>query len=267
MDAEKLPEYLLLEFERRGTNQITLLKPRPDKDEDPPREVPKAWVGVATQPVLTKLARQLGAPESLGFRITRVYPGTLAAQSDLKIGDIIIAVNGERLTPRGMQDAGLFQRELRRLDIDSQATLSVLRRGEKLEVPVKLERTRITPQEARRDRNPDFEMTVRELTFFDRDENRWSDDIKGVLVESVESAGWADLGGIRSGDLIQRIGDDEITGLPAYRAAMEKVGKEQPERVVVVVLRGARTRFQYLEPDWRPVVAEKQAAAGQEQKQ
>ena len=260
MARDPLPEYLLIEFDRSGKNQVTLLKPKPDDDEDPPREVPKAWIGVATQPVIDKLAKELGHPEELGYRITRVYPNTRAAGSDLKVGDIITALNGQPLQPRGMQDAGLFNRQLRKLDIDAEAKLTVFRDGEKLDVPVALERTRITPQEARRDRNRDFELTVREITFFDRDDNRWTEDTKGVIVEMVEDAGWAGLGGLESDDLIQRINDKPIKGLKSYRRVMKKIGEEQPKRVVFVVLRGSQTRFQFVEPEWKPQL-DKDAAA------
>src|SRR5207248_10782129 len=45
MAREPLPEYLLVQFDRSGKNHITLLKPKPEKEDDPPREVPKAWIG------------------------------------------------------------------------------------------------------------------------------------------------------------------------------------------------------------------------------
>lgn len=151
-----------------------------------------------------------------------------------------------------MQDAGLFNRQLRKLDIDSEAKLSVLRGDEKMEITVALERTRIAPAEARKDRNRDFEMTVREITFFDRDDNRWSVDTKGVIVEMVEDAGWASLGGLESDDLIQQINGKPIKGLKSYRREMKKISEEQPKRVVFVVLRGASTRFQFVEPEWKP---------------
>ena len=270
MGRDKLPEYLLVGFDRGGKNQITLLKPKPDKDEDPPREVAKAWIGVATQPIVKKLAEQLGHPDKLGFRVTRVYPGTIASTSGLRVGDIIIELNGEKLKPRGMEDVYLFQRKVRRLQIDDQAKLTVLRGDEVQEIPIKLERTRLTPEEARQDRNRDFDLTVREVTFFDRDENRWDEDVDGVLVTGVEPAGWAALGGLRPGDLIQRIGDHEIRGITSYRQAMETITKEQPERVVFVVLRGVRTHFQFVEPDWKPITgdqtdnAESDGAGGEE---
>jgi serine protease Do len=265
MDSDPLPEWLLVEFDRRGKNNVTLVKPKRDKDENPPPEVRKAWLGIATQPVLKKLAENLGHPGQRGFRITRVYPKTLAAQTDLRAGDVILALNGDKVSPRGMQDTGLLARRIRKLDIDGEATLTVLRGGETHDVAVRLEPTRITPAEALRDRNDDFELSVREVTFFDRDENRWDENVQGVLVERVESGGWAGLGNIESGDLLQRIDDHPITDLKTYRDAMEKVTQAQPQRVVFVVLRGVRTHFQYVEPDWKPVASDESEGDANEQ--
>jgi serine protease Do len=254
MARQPLPDYVLVEFDRHGQDQVTLLKPKPDEEVDPPREVRKAWLGVATQPMLKDLAAQLGYPGRTGFRITRVYPGTQAAKSGLRVGDVVVALNDEELAPRNVQDAGLLARQVRRLDIDGEATLGVLRDGGEQPIAVKLEPTRLTPEEARRDRNRDFDLTVRELTFFDRDQNRWDDDVTGVLVEQVEDAGWAGLGGIQPGDLIQQIEGQPVRGLESYRRIMAAIHAQQPERVVFVVLRGVRTHFQFVEPDWNPVV-------------
>ncbi|MFN0010858.1 MAG: PDZ domain-containing protein [Phycisphaerales bacterium] len=254
MDQETIPEHLLVEFERRGKNQVTVIKPRPDKPQDPPREAAKAWLGVATQPVLRELADQLGSGELQGFRVTRVYPKTRAADSELKVGDIVTAINGERVQPRGMQDAGLLSRKIRNQKIDDQAKLTVMRGTEKKEIDVSLERTRIGPEEARRDENKDFELSVRELTFFDRDDNKWDDSVQGVLVSSAERAGWAALGGLFPGDLIQRIDEAVITDILTYRKAMEAIAKKQPERITFVVLRGTRTSYRFVEPEWKPTL-------------
>jgi len=249
---DPLPEFVVVEFDRRGKNQVTLVKPRPDKKEDPAREVPKAWLGISTQPVLKDLSQQLGLNGQTGFRVTRVYPGTLAAKSDLKVGDIITAIGTDSVSPRTMQDAGLLQRAIRRMSIDTATTLSVIREGSKVEVPVTLERTRIGPEEALRDQNKDFELSVRELTFFDRDDFRWGDDVQGVLVENVERAGWAGMAGVAPGDLIQAIDGIEVTDIPTYRKAMEDIARRQPTKVTIVVLRWNRTFYYFAEPDWKP---------------
>lgn len=270
--TDPLPEFVTVEFDSNGRNMVTLLKPRADKREDPPRELPKAWIGITTQPVLRELARELGTPEAIGFRVTRIYPGTVATASELKVGDIITEINGDSVQPRGMQDAGMLNRKIRQLRSGENATLTVIRDGKPQELALELERTKLAPEEALRDTNRDFEMTVRELTFFDRDDRRWSEDTNGVLVENVENVGWAGMAGIFYGDLIQRIDTMPITDLASYRKAMEDVAKRQPERVTFVVLRGLRTQFKFAEPDWAPVVdeapdaekaAEKDAAADQ----
>jgi serine protease Do len=150
--------------------------------------------------------------------------------------------------------------------MDGEAKLTVLRDGAPQEVTVPLEATRLTAEEARRERNRDFELTVREVTFFDRDENRWSDDVAGVLVEQVEAAGWAGLGGLRAGDLIQRVDGQATSDIDAYRKVMAGIAERQPERVVFVVLRDVRTHFQYVEPDWVPTARKAEAEKGGEDK-
>lgn len=254
MDSPTIPEFLLIQFDRRGKNQVTLIKPRPKKDSDRPREAAKAWIGIATQPVLRQLASFVNAEGQTGFRITRIYPRTLAAESGLKVGDIITAINDTRLAPRGMQDALLLDRQIERLPINQDATIAVIREGKPASVTLKTERTRLRSNEVNTDTNKDFELSVRELTFFDRDENRWDDSVQGVMITSSDRAGWAGQGGLFPGDLIQRIDNAPVTDLASYRAAMEAVGKAQPERVSFFILRGTRTYFKFVEPEWKPTV-------------
>jgi serine protease Do len=251
MDLEELPEHLLIEFERDGKSHLTLVKPKLDENDDPPRDVRKAWIGIATQPIVQKLAKKLGHPDQPGWRITRVYPRSAAAGSDLKVGDIVVGLNGEALRLKGIQDAGLLSRKIKKLEIGDEATVTVLRSGETLDVTVPLEKSHYSSTEARRFENREFELTVRNVTFFDRDENQWEPDVKGVLIESVESGGWAGLGGLRPGDLIQRVDDTVIRGRKGFRKVLEKVTEDKPERVVFVVLRGIQTRFQFVEPEWK----------------
>lgn len=257
MAMDPLPEYVLIEFDRQGKNHLTLVKPKPDEPDDPPRDIRKAWVGIATQPIVEKLAKRLGHDDKPGFRITRVYPRTMAADSDLQVGDIIVALNGQKLRIKGMQDAGLLARQIKKLEVGGEATLTVIRDSKTLDIKVRLEPTRYGPSESRRTEDKDFEMTVRNITFFDRDDNLWEKDVKGVIVEQAESGGWAALGGIQPGDLIQKIDDHVIKSRTSFRKAMEDIKKRQPERVVFLVLRGIQTRFQFVEPEWKPELDDK----------
>jgi serine protease Do len=249
------PTEWLFEFSRRERNQITLLKSRKNKGTGVSLEVAKAWIGIAVQPVVANLAKHLGIPGSNGFRITRVYPGTLAEQSDLETGDIIVKLNGDALRPNGRQDAGMLHRQVRRLEIGDTATVTVLRDGTEQDISLTLERTRLTASEVEREINEDFGFTLRGLTFFDRDENRWPNDLKGLLIEKVERAGWAQLGGLRARDLVLSIDGQAVENLRQFRDIMDSVTRSRKERIIFVVLRGVETRFQYIEPDWAPQVS------------
>jgi serine protease Do len=257
VDAENGPETLLFEFDRRGENQLTIVKAKREKEDDPPREVPKGWIGVATQPLTQELATKLGTQDVRGFRVARVYPGTQAEKAGLKVGDVVTAINGDSCVPQGIQDAALFARMARRLTIGETTELELWRDGKKQSLKVPVERTRLTQSEARRDRNTDFDMTVRELTFFDRDDLRLAPETKGVLITGVDPAGWAGIGGLRTGDLVQSVDGRDVKDLASYRDAMTAVTKARPSRVVFVIQRGVRTRYQFLEPDWKPASAQK----------
>jgi len=246
---------LLVYINREGKRIIALLEPRDDKNEDPPRELPKAWIGIATQPLTPKLARQI-EPSAPGFRVTRVYPDTNAAAAGLQVGDIVYQIGDQVIAPRRIDDAGLFDLYVRRLDIGDDVTLKLLRDGKQKEITIELEATRYGAAEARRDTDRDFEMTVRELTFFDRDEARLPDEVTGVGVIQVEQAGWAGIGGLRPGDIILRIRDHDIKGIKSYRQAIAEIKEQQPQRVVFVVLRGVSTKYLFIEPDWKPEAVE-----------
>ncbi len=249
---DERPESMLVEFDRNGKSYITMLDTEEKPTPNPPRDLPKAWLGVATQPVVPELAQKMGLSEPGGFRITRVYPKTSAGESDLKAGDVIIGVNDEDVKPRVAEQAGLFIRAIRELSIGDQATIRVLREGEILDIPVELERSRTTPDEARRVSNGDFGLTVRAVTFFDRDDNRWDDDVKGVIVVSTDSAGWAEVAGITSGSLIRKINGEDIKSTRDFEKVMDTIDTEQPDRVVFEVLRGYESSFKFVEPSWKP---------------
>jgi S1-C subfamily serine protease len=131
-------------------------------------------------------------------------------------------------------------------------SIKIIRDGKPETLDVSMEKTRLSASEAKRDENKDFELSVREITFFDRDEVQWDESVKGVLVTSVENVGWAGLAGVQGGDLIQKIAGTEITSIEDFRKTMERLANEQPERVVFVVLRYTRTAFLFAEPEWKP---------------
>ena len=68
-----------------------------------------------------------------------------------------------------------------------------------------LEETPTTAAEVATAADEILEYKVRAITFSDRVENRWPRDQAGVVVIEVTSGGWANLAGLRPGDLILRL--------------------------------------------------------------
>jgi serine protease Do len=66
---------------------------------------------------------------------------------------------------------------------------------------------------------------------------------QGVLVESVERAGWADLGGLKADDLIKAVGETEVGTLDEYRRARDAVVASDRRWLVLLVQRGGQTVF------------------------
>lgn len=250
MTREPTPKWVVIEFRRGGERMISALAPRPDDPMQPPRELPTAWAGIETQPVYPDLAKELGHPDETGFRVTRIYPRTTAAECGLQVGDLIVGLNGSELRARNPQDAGLFRQRIRQLSIGSEGVFRYLRAGEIGEATMVFERSRITAAEAARARDRDFEVEVREITFFDRADKEWDDAKQGVIVQFVESAGWAGLAGMQAGDLLLRIGDRAVSNVREFKIVMEQLRDERPERVVFLVERGVQTRLLYAEPEW-----------------
>jgi len=242
---------VLVAFDRRGKSYLTLLKPRnPSEAAAAPREILKPWMGIATQPILGEIGETLGSADARGYRITRVYPSTAASAAGLRVGDIILAIDHERLVPRDLEDSSLLDRRIRSLEIGQTIGLTILRDGKTDEKTVGLERNLITPPEARRELNGDLGLTAREMTFFDSDENGWSRDVHGVIVEEIEPAGSAALAGLRLSDLIQKIGGRDIRDLQGFREALMSIAAARPQRLPVIVLRGAGTHLLFIETAW-----------------
>ncbi len=244
-------EDLVLEFERRGKRYLSLLRPNRGTEVNKPAKIQKAWLGVVTQPFGRSLAERLGQPP--GLRLIHVYPGTEAAKAGLRAGDIVLAVAETPLRARDLEDGDFLARRIRSFDIGEQIVLEISREGHTQKIPVVLEAPHTRPEEAQRYADQNLELTVRELTFFDRDEYRWGSEVRGVMVAQAVAVGAGSLGGIRPGDLLEQFGDWPVDDLASFEEAVQALERLRPESVEIVVRRGARTFLEHVRLEWEPV--------------
>ncbi|MCS6922975.1 MAG: PDZ domain-containing protein [Fimbriimonadales bacterium] len=253
IEAYKDTEHIPIVFQRRMETLITVIRNRPPSPPSPSAELPKAWLGVRTQVITQPVAQALGDPNLKGFRITEVLPYTEASKAGLQVGDLILALNGEPLEAFRSQDARDLERRIERLDIGSEATLTIMRNGERIEVRVKLEPNPAAAEVARSVQQSELDFAVRDITALDRMRNRWREDQQGVLVVDVPNGGWAQLGGLRIGDLILAINEQLVQNIEDFQQVMRTVVDQQPAVVILKVLRDRETSFVFIEPDWKAI--------------
>jgi serine protease Do/serine protease DegQ len=218
--------------------------------EDPGLEATKAWLPIETQVISREIAAQINQKDAKGFYVTRVYPGHTADRAGIKQGDIIVAVDDEKLSADAPEHEEDLSTLVRQYDPGVTVKLAVLRDRERRVVPVELERSPRLRREMKKYRNEDFEFAARDIAFHDRAEEEWSSNQAGVLVEDVQSGSWAELGSLQEEDLILEVDGQKVPNVEQLRPLMEKIAADKKRFVVMKVMRGIHTHFLEFEPKW-----------------
>ncbi len=205
----------------------------------------KAWLGAASQPLTPKLAARLGIKSEGGARLTRDLPeGTQAEAADLRVGDVILALDGMEVTaPAPEPTRTCLTRQIRQYKAGTQAVVTLWRDGKKKSTCRWC--LRFTPP--RRTSCLGGRMCASSSPFA-----RWplksgslvlEPETGGVLVENAVQAGWANLAGLHEDDLIQQADGKPVATVDGLRQAREDAVRLNHEWWVLLVERRGRTLF------------------------
>jgi serine protease Do len=221
-----------------------------DQAHTPLPELAKAWVGVEVQPVTGSLAKEFGLA-SPGFRITRVYPGSPLAAAGARIGDLVVAIDGEPLKPANDSSAEGFDQRVRDLEPAATTSFAIVRDGQPRELAVKLVDSPVETSGLRTLAVTRLRAQLRELGFYDRVSARLPQDSRGVIVDGVESGGAAGLAHLRRGDVIVRLGTRPVETPAQLSQALDgELASSRDELIPLQVIRGGDVRILYLERYW-----------------
>jgi serine protease Do len=198
-------------------------------------KIVRGYLGVDPQEVTPELAQAFKLPGNTGALIGQVVPDSPAAAAGVKEGDVIVEVNGKRIT-----DPRHLRLTISQLAPKSKATLKVIRDGK--------ERTLTATLGALAGDNPSEEpadnrdskvehldgVEVSDLDNQTRRQLGIPDRIQGALVTKVEPDSKAHEAGLQEGDVIL-----EIDRQPVKDAehAVELSEKAKGDRVLVRVFR------------------------------
>jgi serine protease Do len=172
--------------------------------------VTRGYVGVGAQTVSPAMAKVLHLPESSGALLASVESGSPAAKAGLKPGDVVEAVNGQKIaTPHDLS--------LRVADVAPgvDAKLTILRDGKDQDVNVKMgqlpaDKTVSGPPVEHPSHNQ-LGLGLSPLTPDTRDQLQVPDGQDGALVRTVRSGSAADEAGLRPGDIIVGVGNQDVS--------------------------------------------------------
>ena len=102
------PQSVLVTFDRDGEEILTVVKVGPEEKASKPKRSEKAWLGIDTQVLSRDLAEVLGLKGKKGVRVTRVHSGTTAESAGMKIGDVILKLDGQVINASRPEDESIF---------------------------------------------------------------------------------------------------------------------------------------------------------------
>jgi len=170
--------------------------------------VQRPWLGMDVQSVDSDLARGLGLERPRGAVIVRVKPEGPADEAGLREGDVILAVDGRKVS-----DADALRYRLVTKGVDSEAAFKVWRSGDEITARIRLRRPPEAPPRntTKLDGSHPFSgATVENLSPAVAAELR-IEETSGVVIRETDSYSTARQIGLRPGDIILEINQERIS--------------------------------------------------------
>lgn len=201
-------------------------------------EVVRGYLGVQIQPVTPEIAEAVGLDDPHGALVADVVPGSPAAEAGIEPGDVILEYAGEEVAePR------LLSRAVAATEVGSEREVVILRGGERRPLEVEIARLEAEADMAAAEGAPmpdtgvagPLGLELSELTPELRRDFGIGDEAQGVVVTHVERGSIAAEQGFQPGDVIRRVGGEEVDTPEEVSAAIEAA--RQADRDAVLVLR------------------------------
>jgi serine protease Do len=209
-------------------------------------QVKRGWLGVHIQGVTDEIAETLGLKQATGALVASVIKGGPAEKAKIQAGDVVLKFDGRNVT------------EMRRLprlvadtEVGKKVPVVVWREGKEVRLDVAVgqleEETKVAARagtgkggDKRSDDGlalGDIGLTVAEAAPRVRERFKIEKDVKGVIVTGVNDSGPAAEKGIRPGDVIVEVGQQEVSK-PADVAARIQEAKKAGKKSILLLVEG-----------------------------
>ncbi len=197
--------------------------------------VTRGWLGVMIQEITAELSQQFGLEEPRGALVSEVVTGGPAQKAGLKRGDVIVEFDGEVI-----EKMNELPREVAEHRPGTVVNVGVLRSGKRMTLEVTLGELPDDNRPGDMQVQEELGLTVQEVTP-ELQQHLGLDTASGVVISGVEPGSPAAEGGLRRGDLVLELNQQEITGLDEYHTALRETNGR--ESVLFLVRRGQGTLY------------------------
>ena len=202
-------------------------------------KVDRGWLGIAMQPMTPTLAAALGHPDAKGVIVDKVEADSPAAKAKLQQGDVITAFNGAAI--QNPRDLAL---DVANTASGSTAKVTVLRDGHESVMDVTIggqpkEMASAAPASS----DAPVGMALAPLTHDARDQLGLDPSVKGVVVAEVTPGSPAEESGVRSGDVIVKVGNQAVASPAEAVDNIHAAEHDKKEAVPLLVMREGTTYY------------------------
>lgn len=206
-------------------------------------EVKRGWLGVHIQQVTDEIAESLGLKTTEGALVASVIENGPASKSDIKAGDVILTFNGKRV-----EEMRMLPKIVADTEVNKAVKVEIWRGGKMVTLDVKIgeleEDAQVAAKVDAQDESKagqqhidDLGLTLSSVTDSLRERYKLEEKSKGVIITKVDEDSPAAEKGIRAGDLIVEIGQEEVS-TPQQIITKVTEAKKQGRKSVLLLLEG-----------------------------
>lgn len=211
-------------------------------------KVHRGQLGVVIQNITEDLAKTLELPDNKGVIVGSVKPGSAADKAGVKRGDVITAINGEKV-----EDGNALRNKVAATPPGTEMKLTVLRNGKEEILTAKLDEFQSEKQASDKENplggksseNGKLGLELQPVTPELAKKLELPPDSKGMIVTNIDPEGPAAAEGIIKGDVILEINRQVVGSSDDVKSALEKAG-DRPS--LLLVTRGNQTVFITVQP-------------------
>jgi len=190
-------------------------------------KVTRGWLGVTIQNLSPELAKEFGLKKTAGALVTEIFKGSPAEKANLKRGDVLLSVNGKKIT-----NVESLRNIVAQSKVGSKAKLNILRDGKNIVIDVTIAEflkevvqamTQEPEEELPQEENAFAGFSVMSLTKNIAKQLDISKNERGVVIVKVEPFSVSEEAGLKKGDVIQEINKKKIDNLSDFNKVLKNI--------------------------------------------